>query len=513
MSLEIEPVPTLHATGISKAFGATQALKDVDFFINPGERVAIMGENGAGKSTLMKVFAGVHEPDSGAMTLAGIQYLPNSPNEAIAAGVTTVYQEPSGFGHLSVLENLFMGRQLLKGPGLLDRRAMQREAERILQSLQMSPALLGREMRRLSLAEQQLVLIARASMRQTKLLILDEPTSILTNAEASRLFDLIDQLAAAGTSICYITHRFDELERTADRFVVLRDGQNSGETDTANRHVLLEMMGTRGIQDPTNDTARVEQVLVETGQPLQAVPVVLDVEGLSSPGTFENVSFKVHRGEIVGLYGLVGAGRTEVALTLFGELPMSVGRVTYQGKPFAPKSSKEALGSGVAYLPEDRKSQGIFQYMTVGENIVAAVLRRVVRFGVVARREERRVVGEWLKRLAIRTNGPEARITSLSGGNQQKVLLGRLLASEPKLLILDEPTRGIDVRTKQEIHRDIHELAGQGMAVLLISSELAELLELADPVHVLHEGRVSATLGGDRITEKAVLRAAVGIAS
>jgi ABC-type sugar transport system ATPase subunit len=518
-----ESTPTLQATGISKAFGATQALKDVDFLIYPGERVAVMGENGAGKSTLMKVFAGVHTPDSGVMHLGGDPYRPHLPNAAIAAGVSTVYQEPSGFGHLTVLENIFMGRQRVGRFGVLDRRTMQREAEEILETLELPSAVLGREMRRLALAEQQQVLIARAVMRKARMLILDEPTSILTSAEANRLFDLIDRLAAGGTSICYITHRFDELERTADRFVVLRDGRNAGETRDPDRHALLEMMGSGNatpaptpapIAVPSRaPAARSDGAAPDATRAPDAAPVVLDVDGLSSPGAFDDVSLQVREGEIVGLYGLVGAGRTEVALTIFGELAKSTGVVRYRGEPFSPTSSREALAAGVAYLPEDRKSQGIFEHMSVGENLVAANLRRIVRLGVLARRRERKLVQDWLERLSIRTRGAEAGIMSLSGGNQQKVLLARLLASEPNLLILDEPTRGIDVRTKQEIHQDIRGLAEQGMAILVISSELPELLALADRVYVLHEGRLSATLSGTDMTERAVLAAAVGVAS
>lgn len=498
--------PVLEANSISKSFGATKALSDVDFILWPGERVAIMGENGAGKSTLMKIFAGVYGPDSGSMTLEGSSYAPASPTAAIATGVATVYQEPSAFGHLTVLENLFMGRHETLRFGVLDRRGMQRSARSLLQTLGIPTKLLDREMRTLSLAEQQMVLISRAVSRDAKILILDEPTSILTNAEASRLFELVDRLSASGTAICYITHRFDELDRVADRFVVLRDGKNAGEIDRPDKNAILDMMGSRSVTETAE--ARVAEA-AEMNAARTAAPLLV-VDGLSSGNRFHDISLTVGEGQIVGLYGLVGAGRTEVALSLFGELPIDSGRITFKGKEFHPQSSRHALGEGIAYLPEDRKTQGIFQFMTVGENISAAILRSLSRGGVLSRVRERSVVGDAMKALSVKATGPRAPISSLSGGNQQKVLFARLLATKPLLLVLDEPTRGIDVRTKQEIHENIRELARSGVAVLLISSELPEIMALAERIHVLHEGRMARTLDQADITEAQILHAAVG---
>lgn len=494
----------LSATGISKAFAGTKALNEVSFQIRAGERVAVMGENGAGKSTLMKVFAGVYRPDSGTMLLEGGEYLPRSPIDAIRAGVSTVYQEPSGFGHLSVLENLFMGRQHV-GPifGVLQKKSMEREALELLERLMLPTNLLRRQMGSLSLAKQQQVLIARAVANRAKLLILDEPTSILTASEADSLFQLVSSLSAEGTAICYITHRFDELERTADRFVVLKDGRNAGEIAEPDKERLLKMMGsvtTAGLREARARTERAPDTAT-----------VLAVDRLSSGGVFEDVSFEIRQGQIVGLYGLVGAGRTEVALTLFGELPLTSGSITYQGQAYTPRSARDSLERGIAYLPEDRKSQGVFPYMSVTENLVAAALDQISRAGVLSRRGERALVGRWAQRLSIKAAALSDPIPALSGGNQQKTLLARLIATEPKLLILDEPTRGIDVATKREIHQDIRKLADGGLSVLLISSELNELLELSGEVLVLHEGHVSASLVGAEITEDSVLRAAVGV--
>jgi len=509
----MQSTPLLTARGLTKRFGATKALTGVDFDIHAGERVAIMGENGAGKSTLMKLIAGVYTPDAGSLTLGGDAYAPATPTDAIRAGVSTVYQEPSGFSHLTVLENLFMGRQTTRALGWLDKKSMGREAGELLARLQLPTRLLKRRMGDLSLADQQQVLIARAVANEARVLILDEPTSILTDTESERLFQLVDQLSAAGTAVCYITHRFDELERVADRFVVLRDGQNSGETDDPDREGLLRMMGSVSSVEVGADGGLVATPddVADAAAPTSAP--VLVVDALSSEGIFRDISFAVRPGQITGLYGLVGAGRSELALAICGELPIDAGSIAFQGKPYRPHSSRTALEQGIAYLPEDRKTQGIFPHLSVGDNLSAAALRGVSRAGFVSTAGERDLVATWMDRLSIKAETPASPITSLSGGNQQKVLLARLMATNPQLLILDEPTRGIDVGTKREIHRRIRELAATGIAVLLISSEMAELLELSDTVHVLHEGRLTWSAVGSEITETAILRAATGAAA
>ncbi|GAA2009397.1 ABC-type sugar transport system ATPase subunit [Nakamurella flavida] len=505
----------LQARGVSKRFGATQALDDVSLTLVAGERVAVMGENGAGKSTLMKVFAGVHTPDAGSMDLHGTPFAPRTPTEAILRGISTVYQEPAGFPHLSVLENLSMGRQQHTA-GWLQNGRMRDEGVRLLDRIGLPARTLRRSMGELSLAEQQLVLIARAVAADPKVLILDEPTSILTDTESQRLFGLVDELVAGGVGVCFITHRFDELDRMADRFLVLRDGRLVGETTNPDRDGLLAMMGGRDLGGaprraapapapaPTGDAPRVRSgpAIGET---------VLRLDGWTLAGTFEDVSLDVQAGRITGLYGLVGAGRTEIALSVLGELGHDAGTLEYLGAPMRPSGSRAALAKGIAYLPEDRKTQGILRHMTVAENVSIAALPSVTDRGVVNRRRERDLVGSWIQRIRIKTAGPAAPITSLSGGNQQKALLARLLAIDPHLLVLDEPTRGIDVATKAEIHRDIKALAAQGVAVLLISSEMSELLELADVVHTLHEGRITSVLHGTEITEQAVLRGATGV--
>jgi len=517
----------LEARDVSKRFGATQALDDVSFRLAAGERVAIMGENGAGKSTLMKVFAGVHAPDTGTMELDGTLFAPRTPYEAILRGISTVYQEPSGFPHLSVLENLYMGRQHHRA-GWLQPGQMRAEGARLLDRIGLPARTLRRSMGELSLAEQQLVLIARAVAAEPRVLILDEPTSILTDTESQRLFGLVDELVATGVGVCFITHRFDELGRMADRFVVLRDGRLVGETSDPDRDGLLAMMGGRQLAEPSSrrPEAAVAPGAATAGAAGPAATegagrgrrgpggtvgqTVLRLEGLTLADTFEDVSLDVVAGRVTGLYGLVGAGRTELALSVLGELGHDAGTIEYLGSPMRPRGSRAALARGIAYLPEDRKTQGLLQHMTVGENVSIAALPTLTDHGVVNRRRERSLVSTWIERIRIKTAGAAAPITSLSGGNQQKALLARLIATEPRLLVLDEPTRGIDVATKAEIHRDIRSLAAQGMAVLLISSEMSELLELSDVVHTLHEGRMTSVLSGEEITEAAVLRGATG---
>lgn len=514
----MQSTPLLQGDGLTKRFGATKALTEVDFAIGPGERVAIMGENGAGKSTLMKLIAGVYLPDAGTMTLGGEPYAPGNPTDAIAAGVSTVYQEPSGFPHLTVMENLYMGRQVTKALGWLDKKSMAREAGELMARLQLPPRLLKRRMGDLSLADQQQVLIARAVAHEARVLILDEPTSILTDTESERLFTLVDQLSAGGTAICYITHRFDELERVADRFVVLRDGKNSGETKDPAREGLLRMMGSVSAVHINADGGIVADAserstnLATEASDAPAVPMLV-VEGLGSEGIFTDISFTISPGQITGLYGLVGAGRSELALAICGELPIDSGSIRFKGRPYRPRSSRTALERGIAYLPEDRKTQGIFPHLSVGDNLSAAALRTVSRGGFVTTAGERDLVATWMDRLSIKAESPASPITSLSGGNQQKALLARLMATNPQLLILDEPTRGIDVGTKREIHRRIRELAATGIAILLISSEMEELVELSETVHVLHEGRISWSAAGTEITETAILRAATGDAA
>jgi rhamnose transport system ATP-binding protein len=495
--------PLLRLTGISKRFGHTQALAGVDLEVRTGESVAVLGENGAGKSTLMKILAGVHVPDAGEMVFDGDRYSPASPSDAHDAGIVMVHQEPTFLPHLSVIENLFSGRELRGRFGGLRWRAMRREAEELFETVGLPADLLDRQMGMLSLGEQQLVLIARAFHHDARLLILDEPTSILTQAETERLFTLVERWLDHG-SVLYITHRSRELKDVAHRAVVLRDGHRVGElvVEGDMEDDVVQLMSGRLLE--TLDAVAHRDRAAPVGPP------ALRLRGVSSPGVLDDIDLEVRPGEILGLYGLVGAGRTEIALSLIGELPISSGTIELLGKPYVPSSPAAAVNLGLAYVPEDRKTMGIFPFLSVRENLAAGVLTRQSDFAIIDRAEERSLADAYVRDLDIKAASIDDRITTLSGGSQQKVILARWLATHPEVLLLDEPTRGIDVTTKAEIHRLIASLASDGLAVVLISSELPEMLALAHRVVVLRRGRRVAELGGSELDEDRILRAALG---
>lgn len=496
--------PLLDVRGLCKSFGPTRALNDVDLRLDAGEVVAVLGENGAGKSTLMKALAGVFSPDAGDMAFRGEPYAPATPADAVEAGIATVFQEPTFFPQLSVLENIFAGRQPRGRLGSVRWGQMEGEGQALFADLGLPASLLPRRMEQLSLGNQQLVLIARALHLDAKVLILDEPTSILTDSEAATLFGLVRRLTGSGGGVLYITHRVGELSTVADRLIVLKDGHLVCEAAVAEvgEQELIHLMSGRHIESV--------EALADRRHRADGAPALLDVAGLTADGHYSDVSFSVGRGQIVGLYGLVGAGRTEIALSLFGMLPPTAGQVTLDGAGYAPRSPRDAMAAGVGYLPEDRKSLGLFPLMDTGSNLSSAALPRLSGRGFVRRDAERALVTRSIQSLGVKVRGPSESILNLSGGSQQKVLLARWLATEPRLLILDEPTRGIDVSTKAEIHRLIFELAGDGLAVLLISSELPELLALSDHVHVLREGRVTANLPRGEASGRTVMEATMG---
>ena len=494
-------VPLLDAQGLSLAFGATQAIEGVDLTVHRGERVVVVGENGAGKSTLMKVLAGVLRPDAGRMTIDGAAYEPGSPREAIATGVAMVHQEPTFFPQLSVLENVFMGRELKSRSGNLRWGDMRSEGRTLFDTLRLPSRLLDQRMDRLSLGEQQLALIARALHQKARLLILDEPTSILTDTEAELLFTLVDDHVAAGGGVLYISHRMREFPRVADRVVVLKDGRVVADlaADKADEATIIRKMSGR-------DLLAFEHT---QGRELSPEPV-LTLQSLGRDGMYDGIDLTVHAAEVVGLYGLMGSGRTELALTIFGALQPDRGRMTLHGQHFHPSSPAMAMRQGVAYVPEDRKSLGLYPLMDCGANLASAALPRLTRRRLIQRRAEKRLVQDGYSALAIKSRSAEESILNLSGGNQQKVLLARWLANDPRLLLLDEPTRGIDLGTKAEIHRLVDGQAALGRAVLLISSELPELLALSDRIYVLYQGQIAAELPGGADSEESVITATMG---
>ncbi len=498
-----EATPLLVARGLSKSFGATKAMQGVDLTVFPGECVVIVGENGAGKSTLMKTLAGVIQPDLGHMVFCGNEYHPSSPAEAISAGVSIVHQEPTFFPQLSVLENIFMGREVKSRFGNLRWGPMRDEGQALFEKLQIPVRLLERRMEELSLGEQQLALIARAIHQDARLLILDEPTSILTDSEAELLFSLLDGHTSRGGGLLYISHRMNEFDRVGDRILVLKDGCLVGELNVsqANEAKLIQLMSGR-------DIAAYEHVgerAVRSEQP------VLSVRNLCKQSMYSGINLDVHAGEVVGLYGLMGSGRTEIALTVFGQWKPDSGTMSLDARSLRPRNPAEAMKRGIAYIPEDRKALGIYPLMSCEANLSSAILPRLTRRGFIRRSDERAAVLAEYRSLSIKSRDPEQSILDLSGGNQQKVLLARWLATGPRLLLLDEPTRGIDVATKSELHRLIRSQANTGIGVLLISSELPELLALSDRVYVLHQGAVTAELPGGQGSEEAVLRATMGV--
>lgn len=487
---------------ISKAFPGVKALDQVDFELAPGEVHALVGENGAGKSTLMKVLAGIYSADSGTISLRGAPVTISDPLRAQQMGISIVHQEPLLFHNLTVAENILVGREptVLRPLALLNRSRLWADAQQVLRHFDavISPGTLVRD---LSVAQQQVVEICKALSLRADILILDEPTSALSDSEAERLFETVAQLRARGIAIVFISHRLNEVMRLADRVTVLRDGKLAGtiERESASVGRIIGMMVGRELTDLYGVEAQQDR----------SAEVVLDVHQLSGV-RFRDVNLAVHRGEIVGLTGLIGSGRSEVGLTLFGHLPARGGKVTLDGAPYHPRNTSQAMNQGVAFVPEDRRKLGLFMAMSVCGNLTVTRLQELERRGVLVRRRERNLAEELVQSLRIRTPSVEQRVLNLSGGNQQKTMLGKWLAREPKLLIVDEPTRGVDVGAKVEIYTILRGLAARGIGVLVISSEMPEIIGMCGRVYVMHEGHIAGELEGDEITEENIMTLASG---
>ena len=487
----------LELNSATKSFGAVAALTDGTIEIRSGEIHALVGENGAGKSTLVKILAGVYQPDSGHFTVDGENVSFRSPADSKAAGISVIYQEPTLFPDLTVAENIFIGRQPRGRLGLIDRATMRAEARELFTRLGV-PVDPDRVAEGLSIADQQIIEIAKAISLDARILVMDEPTAALSGVEVDRLFAVARSLRDRGTGILFISHRFDEVFDLCDRITVMRDGAFIATHDTPDITVdglVREMVG-RDIATlfPKQDAAIGE--------------AVLSVSNLTRAGVFTDISFDVRAGEIVALAGLVGAGRTEVARAVFGIDRYDTGTVLLSGKPIRAYSPQSAIDAGMGFVPEDRRKQGLVMDLSVARNVTLTLRRTLARFGLINAKDERRVAEEWSARLQVKTGSQDLSVATLSGGNQQKVVIAKWLATAPRLLIVVEPTRGIDVGTKAEVHRLISELAVQGIAVLMISSELPEVLGMADTILVMHEGRISARLSRDEATAEAVLHAA-----
>ena len=495
------PVPRIELRGISKRFGATAALTDVSMDLRAGEIHGLVGENGAGKSTLVKILAGVHQADSGTILLGGEMTQIHGPAHSRSLGIAVVHQEPRLFPDLTVAENVFIGHAPSGRFSTIDWGGTRRAAEALLHELDVQVDV-GAPVRGLSMADQQLIEIAKSLSLQARVLILDEPTASLSSHEVERLFTIVRRLRDRDVAVLFVSHRLVEVFDLCDRATVFRDG----------RHVVT--MATR-------DLTTADLVRHMVGRTVSLFPkvetpigdVLLEVSGLTKVGEFRDVGFSVRSGEIVGFAGLVGAGRTEVARVLFGIDQRDRGQILLGGLPVSFASPSAAMHAGIAYLPEDRHHEGLVQDFTIAQNVTLPILPRLFPRLLTRISTERRVAHEFTAQLSVRMTGVDQLVGSLSGGNQQKVVLAKWLASRPRVLILDEPTRGIDIGAKVEVHRIISELAASGLGIILISSDLPEVLAMSDRILVFHEGKITAEIPRSQATQERVMFAATGSAS
>ena len=490
--------PSAALAGVSKRFAATQALSDVSLDVVAGEIHALVGENGAGKSTIVKVFAGIYQPDAGTVVLDGKPTLLHGPAHARSLGIAVVHQEPRLFPDLTVAENVFMGHAPISRLGTVKWQEMRQSADRIFESLNVRMDA-GEVVRGLSMADQQLIEIAKALSIDAPVLILDEPTASLSAHEVERLFSIVRQTRDRGVAILFVSHRLEEVFQLCDRATVLRDGRHviTAPTSELDAPTLVRHMVGRSVSLFPRSAAHIGDVL-------------LDVRGLTRVGGFRDVSFSVRSGEIVGLSGLVGAGRTEIARVLFGLDRADAGEIRLDGKRVSFKSPSEALGAGVAYVPEDRHIDGLVEGFTISENVTLPIIPRLFPRLFMRTSRERTLAAGYAERLRIRATSVDDLIEALSGGNQQKVVIAKWLATKPRVLILDEPTRGVDIGAKVEVHRIISDLAASGLGIILISSELPEVLAMSDRILVLHEGHMTAEIPRADATEERVMLAATG---
>jgi rhamnose transport system ATP-binding protein len=487
----------LELKNISKRFGGVEVLHGVSFGLRPGEVHALLGENGAGKSTLIKVITGIHQPDGGEIFLNDKLVHFDNPLQARLAGIAAIYQELSLCPDLNVAENIFLGRQPTTFGGRIDWRKLYDEAGRLLNSLGVHLDLKTKA-RNLSIAQMQSVEIARAFSLNARILIMDEPTSSLTLNEVAELFGLVRRLRSEGTAIIFISHRLEELFEVADRVTVLRDGSyvETRQVKDVTRDELVRLMVGRTISNlfPKQE--------VEPGE------VALKVDHLSCAGIFEDISFEIHKGEILGMAGLVGAGRTDVARTIFGVVPPTGGTIEVEGRQVEISTPQQAINLGLAYVPEDRQLHGLIPAMDITSNISLPILQKYTRRGWLMDKVEQEAAFTAAQQMEVRANSIWQLARTLSGGNQQKVVLAKWLSTKPRILILDEPTRGIDVGTKAAVHALMSKLAAEGLAILMISSELPEVLGMSDRILVMHEGHMTALFSRAEATQEKIIDAA-----
>lgn len=490
----------LEMKGICKSFPGVKVLDQVELIVRPGELVALMGENGAGKSTLMKILGGIYTKDSGSITVKGQPVPEMTTKLAAELGIGIIHQELNLISHLSVAENIFLGREFTYGKTkLVNWKKLRQEAKVYLDKLgiQVDP---DTRVGDLSVGQQQMIEIAKALSLQADILVLDEPTAALTNREIDALFEVIFSLKNKGVGMIYISHRMEEIFQVSDRITVLRDGQYVGTKVTAetNMDELVKMMVGREITD------RFPKVKVSLGEEK------LRVDHLSVKGKLTDISFAVKAGEILGFAGLMGAGRSEVAKAIFGLERLEAGSIKVEGRSVAINKPKDAIAAGIAFVTEDRKEEGLVLSLSVRENIALPNLSSLSSFGVLHKQKEVQLARETIDKLVVKTHSSEQRVGSLSGGNQQKVVIGKWLATAPKILILDEPTRGVDIGAKKEIYDLMNRLAQEGVAIIMISSELPEVLGMSDRIIVMHEGKITGEFSREEATQESIMHAATG---
>jgi rhamnose transport system ATP-binding protein len=492
----------LSLSGISKAFPGVRALSDVALDLYPGDVTALIGENGAGKSTLVKILTGIYQPDSGKITLNGQQVTFPSAKAALDAGITAIHQETVLFDDLTVAENIFLGHAPKTKLGLIDWTALRQQARELLTRIgaRLDPET---RLRDLAIAQRHLVAVARALSVDAQIVIMDEPSAALSHHEVEELFELVAKLKAEGRAILFISHKFDEIFRIADRYTVFRDGEHvqSGQMSEVTQDDLVRLMVGRDVGQ------------VFPKQQAKLGPVVLNVEGLGHDREFADISFSLRQGEILGFYGLVGAGRSEVMQVLFGISAPTSGAIRIDGKTVRIASPNDAIGAGLVYVPEERGRHGAVLGMPIAQNVGLPSLRDTSRKGFLDMAREYKLARDYVTRLDLRAAALDQDVATLSGGNQQKVVIAKWLATKPRIIILDEPTKGIDIGSKAAVHAFMSELAAEGLAVIMVSSEIPEVLGMSDRIIVMREGRMVAELSRAEAAPETLVRHAAGIAA
>ena len=496
--------PILQMQGITKEFGGVRVLKNVNFDLKAGEVHALIGENGAGKSTLIKVLGGVYFAEAGTIVIEGQEKKFASARDALAASVGIIYQEFNLVPSLSVAENIFLGKELRTGKNRLNRPEMVRQSQELMRTLGFESMNCAETVSNLSVAQQQMVEIAKALFNHSKILVMDEPTAVLTEKECRKLFEIIKNLKETGVGIIYVSHRLEEVLEISDRNTILRDGEHVADLDNSGHTVTKEQLVSLMVGRP------LEQYYPEY-TPYKRGKAVLEVRNLRKKGMYSDISFKLYEGEILGLTGLVGAGRTEVVKSIFGAIRPDEGEVYLQGKKLENNGPAEAIRRGIAFIPENRKEEGLFLAASVADNMMMANYEKVSERGVLLKRLKKAFLEKHFSRLNIRPDDPDKIAGEFSGGNQQKAIVAKWIATNPQIMILDEPTRGIDIGAKAEIYRLMKEIAESGCSIIMVSSEMTEIIGMCDRVLVMSEGKLNGEFLREEFTQERIMAASSGL--